>query len=294
MSVQLTRLLARILSWLPLRMNQTIGATLGLCVWALNGKLRRITDVNLDMCYPDMNEAQRRRLSRLSLMETGKQLTECAWIWHRPIAQTEQLIIDINGEELMLEARKSGKGCLFVSPHLGNWEVCSAPLSSDEPFTYFYRSPRNSRLDSELIRWRAHLRGHPASLDAGGIRRGFKILKSGGNVGILPDQEPDQANGVFAPFFGKPALTMTLLSGLARRSGATVLYCVAERLPRGKGWRLHILPADEAVSSSDAEQAATALNSGVERCIALCPEQYLWSYKRFNTTHDGSPRPYAR
>ncbi len=290
----LTRLLARMLSWLPLRMNQAVGAAVGFLVWALNGKLRRITDINLKLCYPQMDPHQRRRLSRDSLIETGKQLTECAWIWHRPIEQTESRIVDMPGEELMLEAQQSGKGCLFVSPHLGNWELCSAPLSRDEPFTYFYRSPRNPRLDNILIRWRAHLRGKPASLDAAGIRRGLKILKSGGIVGILPDQEPDSSNGVFAPFFGRPALTITLLSKLAQRSGATVLYCVVERLPKGKGWRFHILPADEAVSDSDPLQAATALNSGVERCIALCPEQYLWSYKRFNTTHDGAPRPYAR
>lgn len=292
MSVQLIRLLARMLSWLPLRMNQAVGAAIGSCAWLFNGKLRHISEVNLKLCYPDMDERQRARLCRRSLIETGKQMTECAWIWHRPVAQVEQKIVEIPGQELMHEAQRSGKGCLFVSPHLGNWELCSAPLSQDEPFTYFYRSPRNERLDSVLIRWRAHLRGQPASLDAAGIRRGLKILKSGGIVGILPDQEPDRQNGVFAPFFHKRTLTMTLLSRLAQRSGATVLYCVAERLPRGQGWRFHILPADSAVSSEDAQEAATALNSGVERCIALCPEQYLWSYKRFNTTEDGSRRPY--
>lgn len=282
------------LSWLPLRMNQMVGATIGLMVWMLKGKLRRITEINLKLCYPDHSDAQRRRLCRLSLIETGKQLTECAWIWHRPLPQIERKIIDIPGQELIDEAQQSGKGSLFVSPHLGNWELCSLPLSRNGAFTYFYRSPRNANLDSVLIRWRAHLRGEPASLDASGIRRGLKILKSGGIVGILPDQEPDRPNGIFAPFFGKPTLTITLLSKLAHRSGATVLYCVVERLPRGKGWRFHILPADAAVSGNDPLEAATALNAGVERCIALCPEQYMWSYKRFNTTPDGSPRPYAR
>lgn len=294
MPVQLTRFLARMLSWLPLRMNQATGGAIGFLVWLLNGKLRRITDVNLSLCYPDLDEAERRQLCRRSLVETGKQLTECAWIWHRPVAQTEKKILDIPGHEFMLEAQRAGKGCLFVSPHLGNWELCSIPLSKDEPFTYFYRSPRNAALDSVLIDWRAHVRGQPASLDAAGIRRGLKILKSGGIVGILPDQEPDRQNGVFAPFFNHPTLTITLLSRLAQRSGATVLYCVAERLPKGRGWHFHIRPAAEAVSSNDSLLATTALNRGVEDCIALCPEQYLWSYKRFNTPQDGSRRPYAK
>lgn len=294
MPVQLTRLLARVLSWLPLRMNQALGGFIGFMVWAFNGKLRRITEVNLSLCYPQMELALRRQLCRRSLIETGKQLTECAWIWHRPVAQIDRLIVDIPGHELMLEAQHSGKGCLFVSPHLGNWELCSVPLSRQEPFTYFYRSPRNAALDSVLIGWRAHVRGQPASLDAAGIRKGLKILKSGGIVGILPDQEPDRQNGIFAPFFGKPTLTITLLSRLAQRSGSTVLYCVAERLPKGRGWRFHILPAEPAVTDSDALTATTALNQGVESCIALCPEQYLWSYKRFNTPEDGSRRPYVK
>ena len=292
MSVKLIRLLSRALSWLPLRANQMLGAALGRISWLQNGKLRRITEINIRLCYPQMAEEQRRDLARRSLIETGRQLTECAWIWHRPIPQIEKKIVEIRGHNWLDEAQKAGKGCLMVSPHLGNWELCCLPLSRQRPFTYFYRKPRQAVLDSVLVQWRAHLRGQPATLDAAGIRQGLKILKSGGMVGILPDQEPDRANGQFAPFFQNPTLTMTLLSKLANRGDAAVLFCIAERLPQGKGWIIHIIPADKAVSSRDLTEATTALNRGVEHCIALCPEQYMWSYKRFNIREDGSRSPY--
>lgn len=292
MSVKLIRLLSRALSWLPLRANQMLGAALGRMTWLQNGKLRRITEINIGLCYPQLTDEERHDLARRSLIETGRQLTECAWIWHRPIHQIDRKIVEIRGDNWLREAQDAGKGCLMVSPHLGNWELCSLPLSRQNPFTYFYRKPRQLALDSVLIQWRAHLRGQPASLDAAGIRQGLKILKSGGIVGILPDQEPDRANGQFAPFFDNPTLTMTLLSKLANRSDATVLFCVAERLPKGKGWRFHIIPADKAVSSRNLDEATTALNRDVERCIALCPEQYMWSYKRFHSREDGSRSPY--
>ena len=292
MSVQLIRILSRALSWLPLRANQSLGAALGRFAWLQNGKLRRISEVNIRLCYPQLTNEERRELARRSLIETGRQLTECAWIWHRPIQQIEKKIVETRGSSWLDAAQQTGKGCLMVSPHLGNWELCSLPLSRLKPFTYFYRKPRQSGMDSVLIQWRAHLRGQPATLDAAGIRQGLKILKSGGIVGILPDQEPDRPNGQFAPFFQNPTLTMTLLSKLANRSDAAVLFCVVERLPGGKGWIFHIIPADKAVSSRNLDDATTALNQGVEQCIALCPEQYLWSYKRFNTRADGSRSPY--
>lgn len=292
MSLLLIRTLARMLSLLPLRVNQWLGGMLGNIAWLSRSSLRRITEINLQLCYPDMERAQRQNLARQSLVETGKQLTECAWIWHRPVNQTLQKILEVRGQALLDDVTKSGEGLIMVSPHVGNWELCSLPLSRRAAFTYFYRSPRMTGLDDVLVKWRAHLGARAATLDAGGIRNGLRILKTGGTLGILPDQEPDPGNGVFAPFFDEPALTMTLLPRMANRSGARVLYCVAERLPRGKGWRFHVLPAEDALSSDDMLEATSALNRGIERCIALCPAQYLWDYKRFHTREDGTRRRY--
>jgi KDO2-lipid IV(A) lauroyltransferase len=97
---------------------------------------------------------------------------------------------------------------------------------------------------------------------------------------------------VYAPFFGEPALTMTLLPRLARRTGAAVLFVFVERLPRARGYRMHWLPAPEGIADADPVISATALNRGVEACVALCPEQYQWTYRRFKARPDGGPNRY--
>jgi KDO2-lipid IV(A) lauroyltransferase len=277
---------------MPLALVHSIGAMIGRLAWWHKGNARRITEINLQLCFPSMNTAERQNLAKRSLIETGKQLIECAWIWHRPQAQIVAKIREWRGLSLFEDALAENRGVIIVSPHIGNWELCSLPLSMHAPFTYFYRSPRNPAIDPLLIKWRAHLGGQPALLNAGGIRTGLRILKSGGVVGILPDQEPDFENGHFAPFFGESALTMTLLSKLANRSKAKVLMCVCERLSNASGWRVNFLDADSAVSDADTAKAVAAVNRDVERCIALCPEQYVWNYKRFKTLPDGSPRNY--
>ena len=292
MSVNVISTISKALSWLPLRTNQFLGAMIGQLSWLSHSSQRRITETNLRICYPGMPEDEIGLLARSSLVETGKQLTESAWIWHRPINQTLNKHIDVRGQSLLDDAIKAGKGVVMISPHLGNWELCILLLSQRHPFTYFYRSPRREGMGELLVKWRAHLGGKPASLDAAGIRQGLRVLKQGEILGFLPDQEPDQDNGVFAPFFNEPALTMTLLSKIAGKNDYPILFCAAERLPSAEGWRLHILPGDKEIASSNLQEATTALNKGVEDCIGLCPEQYLWDYKRFNTLTDGTRRSY--
>lgn len=292
MSVLFIRCFALLLSWPPLKINHAIGAGIGKLFWITNSSQRKITEENLRLCFPEMSASERHTLARNSLIETGKQITECAWIWHRPIEQIKNRIIDIPGEHHLNAAIESGKGVIVISPHIGNWELCSLPLSRSSPMTYLYRSPRKTGMDRVLVHWRAHLGGEPAPLNSAGIKGALKVLKSGRTLGILPDQEPDLDKGVFAPFFNQPALTMTLLPRLANRSGSIVLFCVAERLPDAQGWRFHVIPADSAISSANVEDATAAVNKGVERCIELCPEQYLWDYKRFNTHEDGTRRRY--
>ena len=119
--------------------------------------------------------------------------------------------------------------------------------------------------------------------------RRVAVFTSGGVVGILPDQEPKQGEGEFAPFFGRPALTMVLLSRLAQRTGATVLFAFAERLPKGEGYVLHFLPAPEGIADPDLPTAVAAMNRGVENCIRLAPTQYQWHYKRFSAQPRETP-----
>ena len=292
MLARLISLIAYVLSRLPLSINQAVGSALGRLAWFFNSRARRITEFNLQHCFTDKTNAERDALTLASLRQTGTQFTECAWIWHRPPETSRQLIREVRGEQLFQDAMASSRGTIIVSPHVGNWELCSIPLSDDAVFTYFYRSPRNKHLVPLLLKWRAHVGGQPALLDSSGIREGLRILKKGGVIGMLPDQEPDPDNGIFVPFFGQPALTMTLLPRLAARSKAHVIFMNVERLPEARGWRVHYLQADPAITNPDLVVAASALNRDVERCVTIRTEQYLWDYKRFDTLPDGSRRRY--
>lgn len=280
------------LAALPLRANHALGALLGEIAWLARTRARRISEINLALCLPERSDRERRRLARRSLRETGKTLTESAWLWCRPRAFVERHVREVHGGEILERARAGGRGVLAVTPHLGSWELCNLPFSLTGDITYLYRPPRNPVVEPMLLAGRANLGGRPARLDPAGIRTVIGELRSNGTVGVLPDQEPDAGAGTFAPFFGTPALTMTLLAKLAARTDPTVLFVVSERLPRARGWRVHFLEAEPGIGDADRTRAAAALNRSVERCIALCPEQYLWSYRRFRELPEGGRRPY--
>ena len=123
---------------------------------------------------------------------------------------------------------------------------------------------------------------------ASGLRKLYAHIRSGKGVGVLPDQQPSTGQGEFAPFYGNQALTGVLVPRLVKRTGCLVLATVCERLPGGR-FRVHLVPVDDEIHSEDMVTALTALNGAVERCIAIDPAQYLWSYRRFKAQPEGAP-----
>jgi len=292
MQLQLVKALLWLLSLLPLRWNHALGAALGWCVWRLPTPMRRSTLINLSLCFPAKTAAERTRLARCSLVETGKALTELGWIWCRPPQALAALVRDIRGQEHLQAARQQGRGLIIISPHLGSWEFCTVPLTQQKRVLFTYRTPRQPLLEPLVIAARTRFGAELAPLHASGIRKVIRGLRDSRALGILPDQEPERSGGVFAPFFGVDANTMTLLSRLSAPAGVGVVMMYCERLSAGGGYRVHYLPADKQVSNRDKTIAATALNASLESCIKQCPEQYLWSYKRFRLRPDGTRRNY--
>lgn len=278
---QFVRLLLRVFGRLPLPLAQAAGAGVGGLAWILRTRLRRNSLDHLTRCFPDREADWRRRTARASVLHTGRALADCAHAWTRPPATMLARIRGIHGEELLTAARERGKGIIVAAPHIGAWEVAGIFLASRVPLTVLYRPPRLQALDPLLRTSRRQAGVRTAAIDAGGIRTLHRALGRGEAIGVLPDQAPRAGHGVIAPYFGESALTMTLLPRLARRSGATVLYVIMARLPHGRGYEMHILPADPAVADDDDTVAATAMNRDLERCISLFPEQYNWSYRRF-------------
>jgi KDO2-lipid IV(A) lauroyltransferase len=171
---------------------------------------------------------------------------------------------EVTGRELVEAAINKGNGIIFVIPHLGAWEVVGLYGSTHWPVTSLYRPPRLTGLDQLIRKGRERAGARLVSTDVNGVRSLRKALSHGEAVMILPDQDPGRGAGAFAPFFGIQANTMTLLSRLAGKSGATVLTAYAERLPKGRGYHVHISPTPECLADKDSIIATTCLNQVVE------------------------------
>jgi KDO2-lipid IV(A) lauroyltransferase len=271
----------RIVGILPLVVMHAFGAIVGAGLWIARSRARRIALRNLSLVLTQNDAERRHRLARDSVIETGKALAEMAAIWGRTPERALALVREVRGEALFDAARASGKGLIVAAPHLGCWELLNYWLAARTPLSIVYRPPRESAIEPLLLRARGHLPVEQVRASGTGVRALYRRLAAGGVVGILPDQQPRQGEGVMAPFFGVDALTMVLVPRLARSTGANVLYAFTERLPRGRGFRLHFLEAPPELANENLDVACAALNRGVERCVDIAFTQYQWTYKRF-------------
>jgi KDO2-lipid IV(A) lauroyltransferase len=280
-------LLLRLLGVLPLTLLHGIGSLFGQLFSLLPNRHRHVTLRNLALCFPEMSERQRARLLVQSLQETGKTFMETALMWRGSRRRILGLVREVEGEEHLKAALEKGKGVILAAPHLGSWELIGHYIAQSAPITCLYKPPESTAVEMVMREGRMHLGVKLAPTDTGGVKTMLGVLRAGEVAGILPDQDPGQSGGVFAPFFGVQANTMTLLNKLASKSGATVLVSYAERLPWSRGYRLHFIPCDPAVNERDPLTSTTALNAAVEAAVRQSPQQYQWSYKRFRTRPEG-------
>jgi KDO2-lipid IV(A) lauroyltransferase len=271
----------RIAGLLPLPVVHEFGATFGYVLWVMRSRARRVAERNLSLVITQNDVQNRHALARASLIETGKAIAETATIWGRSPEHALGLIREVRGQDLFDAARARDKGLIIAAPHLGCWELLNYWLAARTPLSIVYRPPRQAAIEPLLLKVRGNLPVEQVRASGTGVRALYRRLADGGVVGILPDQRPKQGEGVMAPFFGVPALTMVLLSRLARSTGSAVLFAFAERLPRGGGFRLHFIEAPAEIADENLVVACTALNRGVECCIEQAFAQYQWTYKRF-------------
>ncbi len=284
---RLTYALLWLLGRLPLRALHALGDAVG-WLWLRAGlREARVAAVNLRLCFPDQNEAQQQALLQQTLAQTGRTATELCWLWTRAASTVNPRIEVVAGEALFLDAIAAGKGVLIAAPHLGAWEALNLYLSRTAPVAILYRPPRQPWVEVLINRCRGRFGAEPVRAEANGVRTLLKRLKDGGVVGILPDQQPKVGEGEFAPFFGHPALTMSLFPKLAQRTGAKVLFAWVERLPAGAGFAVRFF------DRGPIHDTAT-LNGAIESLARQAPEQYQWTYKRFGIQADGAPSPYRR
>ena len=290
----LVLLALRLLAALPLPVSQAVGWCVGNLAALVPNRERVNAEVNVALCFPDMPAQERRRFVRRALIENACTLLESPRAWLRDPEQLLGQVDPQDGADRIRALLARGKGLIFAAPHLGNWEMGVHFLTRTVRTTVLYRPPRQQVLESVMVEGRGRDLAQVVPTDASGIRALYQALGRGEAIAVLPDQQPKEEGSaaVFAPFFGQEALTMTLLSRLARKTGAAVLYVFVERLPRGRGFRMHWLPAPDDIADPDPRVAATALNRGVERCVEICPTQYQWTYRRFRKRPGGLRNPY--
>ncbi len=287
--------LLRLTAALPLAWSHWLGALLGGLLWRIPNPLRRIAERNLALCFPEQPVAERNLLLRRNLMETGKGLLELGPLWLWPGQRVLRLIQEpVVGEEELVAAVNRKRGVILITPHLGAWELAGLYYSSRYPLIILYR-PSRMGLDAITRQGRGRLGGQVVATDAGGLRALLIALRRGEVLGILPDQDiggVGDGEGLFAPFFGIAAGTMTLVSRLALKNRTPVFLTWAERLPRGQGYALHLRALPEVTAAASLQASVAALNQGVEAAVRTLPEQYLWVYKRFKTRPPGEPKLY--
>jgi len=235
-----------------------------------------------------MPHSERDALARRSLIETARTACELGQVWINPPSKSLAKIVKYTGKEHLDEALAKGSGIIILAPHLGNWELCGLFLDSCGQSTYLYKPPKLAAFEPKMLHYRGRLGAKLAPTSAKGVAMLLKALGRGELVGILPDQEPNLDSGVFAPFFGVDALTMTLVSKLANRTEASVLSIFAKRLEGSEGFEIVIQPARSNVADQDIAAATQALNETVEDCVRLAPAQYQWEYRRFKRQPDNT------
>lgn len=275
--------LVRLLAFLPLSWLQNAGRIMGLLVYRYPSRYRRRLQRHTRWAgYEDPAFVRR------AAAEAGAMFMEMPRVWWRTrqclaITQSEQ-------EHVVTQALAQGRGVLYLTPHLGCFEITARHLAQHGPLTVMFRPSRNPLLDPvvESARDMHNLRAVPASRH--GVREFVRALRRGEAVGMLPDQVPREGDGIWLPFFGQYALTMTLAARLALQTGVAVILTAGERLPGGKGWRMHYLRLPEPLPPTT-DALALAINQSMESLIRRFPEQYLWGYNRYKQPDDAPPHP---
>ena len=264
---------------MPLPLLHALGWLLGWLSFALSGRYRRRLFANAAQAgYP-------RRVTMASVGEAGKLVAELPRLWlGRPVP------VSWVGAEHIEAAQAQGAGVLFLTPHLGCFEITAQAYAkrfgSTNPMTVLFRPARQTWLRDLVAgaRQRPGLFAAPTTL--AGVKQLIKALKAGQAVGLLPDQVPPEGQGVWAPFFGRDAYTMTLSARLAQAGGVQILLSWGERLKGGRGYRVHVRPFDVLNGgplSEDPIESAEQINRAMETLVRECPAQYLWSYNRYKS-----------
>jgi Kdo2-lipid IVA lauroyltransferase/acyltransferase len=288
---QTLRCFVQLLGKLPLSVSRSVGGCVGWFNYVFNTRLTQTTRTNISRCFPALNKAQRERLIKQSVIETGRVGTEIPGVWLKPQSWLQSKILNVRNRELLGQKLADDAGLVFLVPHLGNWELFSLYISSVTEMTTLYQPPKIAEMETLIRTSREREGARLVPTNNKGVMALFKALKAGGTTMILPDQVPPEEGGEFTSFFGLPARTMSLPHGLIKRTGCQVLMAYAIRVPGG--FEIVFEEPDAGIYHEDTQASLEAMNRSVEACVNACPSQYQWEYKRFRKQPAGMPKFYG-
>ncbi len=269
---------------LPLAIIHALGIALGWLIYMCSKRSATRMRDNLRQSGIYQQEQAFKQAIRKNIAETGKSLLETFAIWLRGESAVLALVKHCDGWQAVEAALQQKRGIIFLTPHLGCFEITSLYYGAHYPIAVLFREPRQRWLLPLINSGRQRGKVTLAPASGAGVKQLLQALKRGEAIGILPDQAPFEGEGEWAPFFDKPAYTMTLASKLANKTDAPVFMVFGERLAGSSGYHVHFKPLAQGAIATPA-----LMNKAIEAQIKQCPTQYLWSYDRYKVREQAPP-----
>lgn len=285
--IRLLALLMRLLTWLPFPLLAACGRGLGRLLYVLGRERRRVTLINLGLCFPTLSAQEKSALAKRHFALFGRSFLERGLLWWSSPERIRRRVL-LEGRE-HLDALK-GKPVILLVPHFLGLDAAWTRLSMEYDMSGIYANQKNPVFNALLYEGRARFGKSLMLSRQDGTRRGVKAIKSGYPFFYLPDLDYGPRDALFVPFFGVPAATITGLSRLARLTGATVLPVIARMTESGYVVRIGAPWQDFPGESIEAD--TRRMNAFIEAEVLKMPEQYYWLHKRFKTRPPGEKRPY--
>jgi Kdo2-lipid IVA lauroyltransferase/acyltransferase len=284
-----------ILAQLPLPVLQALGKLIGWLLWTTGSSRRRVGLINISRCMPELPRAEQERIVRASLAHEFMTYVESPRVWIGPARRVIAQVKEYRNVEALDRAYAKGKGVLLLTLHMGAFEATAIPMSGIYHVGRWYAmyKPQGGLIDELSLRGRCRFGGRPLPARLGVRKTMLPELAKNLGLYYMPDHDPPPGSGVFAPFFGQPAHTPTLIPRVLKESGCAVVFMYGERLPRARGYIAHFIDAPAELHSDDVLESATVMNRCLEQCVREHPEQYWWSYKRFRRQPEGVPAFYG-
>jgi KDO2-lipid IV(A) lauroyltransferase len=293
----LARTLLLALGALPRPVAVAAGRSLGRVAYRVGAGLRRTGMRNLELAFPEMDERERRRILRESFVSLGRQLGEFSQ-FPRATPESIRNLVEYDGIEILWEAKRRGRGIIFLTSHLGAWEIlCYAHSALYEPISFLVRPIDNPYIEELVEETRTRFGNNPISKKSA-ARAALKLLRGGGILGVLADLNTHPHEGVFVPFFGRLACTTASVATLALRTDASVIPVCAPWDEAKKRFVFHGEPIIELVRTGDqardVEINTARFTAAIERQVRTYPEQWMWIHKRWKTRPEGEPDLYGQ